>query len=80
MTPLELATRLGQSPDLDNRITGVAIILRGLTDDDGDRQGWPMTPAVAIRAAKYIGVEPTPELVAAVLAFAPTLPDFYLNR
>jgi hypothetical protein len=39
-----------------------------------------MTPAVAIRAAKYIGVEPTPELVAAVLAFAPTLPDFYLNR
>jgi len=80
MSPIELAERLGQSPDLDNRATGVAIIVRGLCDDDGDRMGWPMTAAVVARAAKHIGVEPTAELVEAVLELAPILPDFYLNR
>lgn len=80
MSPIDLAERLAQSDDARDRATAVAIIVRALCDDDDKRQGWPMTEAVVIRAAKHIGVEPTPELVAQATAIAPTLSDAILNR
>jgi hypothetical protein len=61
---------------------GVGMIVRGLTDDDPAtlRQGWPMTEAVVEAAARYLDVKPTPELISAVLAVAPTISDAMLNR
>ncbi len=80
MTPLDLAASLAQSTTLDGRALGVAIVLRGLTDDDGYRQGWPLTVTTAARAADYLGLESTPELLVAALEIAPTISDAMLNR
>jgi hypothetical protein len=79
MTPIDLAISMGKSPELEDRATGVAIIVRALTDDDGVRSGWPLTDAVVVRAAQHIGVEPTADLVAAATRIAPTLSDAILN-
>lgn len=83
MTPLDLAANLAKSDDPKSRALAVAIVLRGLTDDDPAtlRQGWPLTDATAIRAASYVGLDPAGStLIADALALAPTLSDAILNR
>ena len=80
MSPLDLAQNLAESDDPEDRARGVAIVVRALTDDTPDRQGWPMSDAVVARAARHIGVEPTPELVARATVIAPTLSDAILNK
>lgn len=80
MTPLDLARNLASSDSPDARALGVAIVLRGLTDDDGTRQGWPLTVTTAARAAQYLGLDPTPGLLVAAIDTAPTVSDTMLNR
>jgi hypothetical protein len=83
MSPIDLAESLAKSDSLRDQAEGVAIIVRGLTDDDGLRQGWPMTVVTIWRAAKYLGIPEstmTPAFVAEVAEIAPTLSDAILNR
>ena len=82
MTPERMARNLAQSKEYGHRVLGVAMITRGLTDDDPAtfRQGWPLNESTVARAAEYVGVDPTEELVIDVLALAPTLSDAILNK
>lgn len=83
MTPLDFAQSLSRSDVLADRALGAAIVLRGLTDDDphdATRQGWPLNADTAERAIRWLGLDPTPELIAATLATAPTVSDAMLNR
>lgn len=83
MTPLDLAQNLARSDNPQHVAQGVAIVLRGLTDDDPDtfRQGWPLDANTARAAARYVGIaDPDPALIDAALALAPTLSDAILNR
>jgi hypothetical protein len=81
MTPLDLARRLAQSDSPKDHALAVAIVARGLSDDDPStfRQGWPL--AVAVPAAiRYLGLLSDAGLEADALALAPTLSDAILNR
>jgi hypothetical protein len=78
MTPIDFARNLARDPD--TTPLAVAIIVRGLTDDDPTRQGWPLNEATVERAARYLDLTPTAELTAAALALAPTVSDVMLNR
>jgi len=83
MTPIEYAQALSDSGEYKLRVLGVAMIIRGLTDDsDGDpwRLAWPLDEATARRAARYLNLDPTPELVNDALKLAPTLSDAILNK
>jgi hypothetical protein len=83
MTPLDLARTLARSTTLDGQALGVGIVLRGLTDyspSDPYRDPWPLTVTTAARAASYLGLDPTPELLVAALDVAPTISDAMLNR
>lgn len=83
MTPLDLAANMAASDDPAIRAQGVAIVVRGLTDDDprdATRQGWPLCDETVSRAARWLGLDPTPDLIAAATAIAPTLSDAILNR
>lgn len=79
MTPLDFAQRLAQG-DPEDQALGVAIVTRGLTDDDGLRQGWPLDHATVSRAASLLGLDPTPGLIHRALEIAPTVSDAMLNR
>ncbi|HXS48431.1 MAG TPA: hypothetical protein VN756_13320, partial [Solirubrobacterales bacterium] len=61
MTPLEFAQNLARSPLMSDRVLGVAIVTRGLTDDDPKtlRQGWPLNADTVIAASRYVGITPT---------------------
>lgn len=83
MTPLELAQNMARSEDLRVQAYAVAIVYRGLTDEDPAdpyRMPWPQTNETIERAATYLGVEPTPDLRNEVWRVAPTLSDATLNR
>jgi len=79
MTPVDFARNLAESDSPRVRATGVAIIARGLSDDDGLRQGWPMSASLPA-AARFLGLDPTAELLAEAAELAPTLSDAVLNR
>jgi len=81
MTPLDFARNLAKSDDPEDRAYGVAIVARGLSDDDPDtlRQGWPLAESIA-SAITYLGLTPTPTLVARATALAPTVSDAVLNK
>lgn len=82
MTPLDFARNLAASDDPEARALAVGIVTRGVTDDDPatHRQGWPLNAATVERAAAYLGLDATPELVADALAVAPTISGRMLNR
>lgn len=80
MTPLDAARLYARNPDTAAR--GVAMLARGLSDDDPanpTRAGWPLAAAVDA-AIEYLDLSPTPALRAEALALAPTIPGYMLNR
>jgi len=81
MTPIDYAQMLATGETLDERAEGVAMIARGLSDPDPVtlRQGWLMATAVEA-AARYLDLEPTPELLRRAEEIAPTIPDWQLNK
>ena len=82
-TPLDLATNLAKSDKHEDRVLGVAILYRGLVDKDPSdplRMPWPETNETIERAAKYLGVEVTPDLRNDVRDVAPTISDAMLNK
>lgn len=79
MTPIEYAETLVRTGVLHAQAEGVAIIARGLSDDDGYRAGWPVEVAVPA-AAKYLGLTAAVELVELATAIMPTIPDHILNK
>ena len=83
MTTVDFARNLARSDDPHARSLGVAIIARGLSDDDPAdpyRQGWPLDRHTIEAAARYLDLTPTDALCADALALAPTLSDAILNR
>jgi hypothetical protein len=82
MTPLDFARNLARSDDPRDRALGVAIVTRGVTDDDPatGRQPWPLNEHTVAGAAQYLGLDPDPALLADALALAPTVSDAMLNR
>lgn len=83
MTPLELAQNMARSEDLRVQAYAVAIVYRGLTDEDPSdplRLPWPQTNETIERAATYLGIEPSAALRNEVRRIAPTLSDATLNR
>ena len=81
MTPLDLARNLARDPDPETQALAVAMVYRGLTDDDPTgRMGWPEGDATVSRAATFLDVKPTADLFAAVRRIAPTVSDAMLNR
>lgn len=82
MTPLEFAKTLAWSDNADDRVLAVAMVARGLTDDDPatGRQGWPLTAGTVGRAAEHLGLPVEGWLVTKALALAPTLSDALLNK
>ena len=83
MTPLDFARNLAASQDEKDQALGVAILTRGVTDDDPAtlRQGWPLNVTTVRRAAIYLGIEnPSDALVDRALVLAPTVSDAMLNR
>ena len=81
MSPKQFAENLAASDDPKDQALGVAIIARGLSDDEPEthRQGWPLEVAIP-QAAKYLGLEPSPELVAQAAILAPKVSDAMLNK
>lgn len=80
-TPLDLASRLAGSGTTRDQALGVAIVIRGLTDDSDDRAGWPMDEHTARAAAAYLGFAGVSDaLIARALALAPTISDAMLNK
>lgn len=83
MTPLEFAGNLARSDKYEDRVLGVAIVTRGLTDAGpmGNlREGWPLDGPTVEAASKYLGILPNPKFVADVLAQAPKVSDAMLNK
>lgn len=83
MTPIDFARNLARSGELRDQALGVAIVTRGLTDDDPEtqRQGWPLDESTARLAARYIGItQPGPVLLRRAVELAPTVSDAMLNR
>ena len=84
MTPIDLARNLAQSADPTTQARGIAIVIRSLTDDTDERQGWPMDLATAAAAAKHLGLDPRTArlhgLLDEALELAPTLSDAILNK
>lgn len=83
MTPEGFARNLARSDRHADRVLGVAIITRGTTDPDPadpTRQPWPLTAATVERAAQYLDLDPSPELVRDALALAPDVSGAMLNR
>jgi hypothetical protein len=81
MSPLDLAQSLAKSAARNDRVLGVAIVIRGLTDDEPStfRQGWPLSVTTAHAAATYLGIKDDSLLLDA-LDLAPTLSDAILNK
>jgi hypothetical protein len=82
MTPLDFARNLAASDDAADQALGVAIVTRGVTDDDPmtGRHPWPLNAQTVAGAAQYLDLAPTRELIAAALALAPTVSDAMLNK
>lgn len=81
MTPLDLARNLVESDRPADVILGIAMVTRSLTDDDGLRQGWPLTPETVRRAASYLGVDVLDDAaVADVIETCPRVSDAMLNK
>ena len=81
MTPLDFARNLVASDRPSDVILGIAIATRGLTDDDGLRQGWPLTPETVRRAASLLGVDVLDDgAIADVIDACPKVSDAMLNR
>ena len=80
MTPLEFAGNLARSDKYEDRVLGVAIVTRGVTDDDGTRQGWPLNEHTVSRACEYLGILPNEKFVADVIEKAPQVSDAMLNK
>ena len=83
MNPTTFARVLADSGDPEQQALGVAIITRGLTDDDPSdptRQGWPLDRHTVAAAARYLILDATPTLVTRALALAPTVSDAMLNK
>jgi hypothetical protein len=81
MTPLDFARNLAASDDPKDQALGIAIVARGLSDDDPAtlRQGWPLSVSVE-QAARFLGLPSTKAVVAMALMLAPTISDAMLNR
>lgn len=79
MTPLDMARNLAASDRAEDRALGVAIVARGLSDDDGTRAGWPLAAAIPA-AAQYLGLPMDPSLMAEAGRLAPTVSDAMLNK
>lgn len=82
MTPLDFAAILARDPE--TRALAVAIVARGLSDDDPTtlRQGWPLSTAIQA-AIRYFGLEGMSDartIEAEALRIAPTVSDAMLNR
>lgn len=83
MTPLDFAQTLAKSDDPQEQALGVAILYRGLIDEDPSdplRKPWPETNETIERAASYLGVDITPDLRNTVRDLAPTVSDAMLNK
>lgn len=83
MTPLEFAENLAKSTDRSDLILGVAMVTRGLSDDDpaNFRAGWPLDAHTVRMAAQYLRLGSVSEdFVDEVLMLAPTLSDAILNK
>lgn len=81
MTPLDFARNLVASDRPSDVILGIAIVTRGLTDDDGLRRGWPLTPETVRRAASYIGVDVLDDAaIDDVIETCPKVSDAMLNK
>lgn len=83
MTPTDFARGLvNRSVDREDHVLAVAIITRGLTDDDPAtlRQGWPLDRDTVASAATFLSLTPADDLVTEALALAPTLSDAILNK
>jgi len=81
MNPLDFARNLAQSDRLEDRALGVAIVARGLSDDDPAtlRSGWALEASITA-AITHLGLKSSPELIAAATRLAPTVSDAMLNR
>lgn len=82
MSPLEFAQNLAKSDRREDRELAIAMVARGLSDDDPGtfRQGWPLTSAIPA-AARYLGLDPMDSvLMNGALALAPTVSDAMLNK
>ena len=81
MTPMTLAANLAKSEDIKERALGVAMVARGLSDDDPatHRAGWDLGTSITA-AIRHLGIESTPELVEEATRVAPTISDAMLNR
>lgn len=82
MIPTDFARNLARSDKFDDHVLGVAMIARGLSDDDPVtlRAGWPLDRVTVEAAAEYLGLVPTPELVSEALRIAPAVSDAMLNK
>lgn len=80
-SPLELARSLAEASDHKSHVLAVAMVARGLSDDEPTtfRQGWPLADSI-VAAIGYLDLEKTDRLIADAAALAPTLSDAVLNR
>ncbi len=79
MTPLDLAQGLARSPEHSDRALGVAMLARGLSDEDGRRQPWPVEESLRA-AARYLHLDPAPGLIDDARRLMPLISDALLNR
>jgi hypothetical protein len=81
MTPLQVAVNLAESASPQDRARGVAMLARALSDPDPrDPLRLPWTVDVAVlRAAQYLHLNPTPELLEAARAVMPAITNAELN-
>jgi len=80
MTPLDLARSLAREDNPKSHALAVAIVYRGVTDEDDNRMPWPTGELTAEYAAKYLDLDPTPDLIAHALTLAPTISEAMLNK
>jgi hypothetical protein len=76
---MELAERLALSDEPRDRAYGVAIIARGLSDEDGKRAGWPLDISI-VAAIRYLGLPEEQWLLDAAAEMAPKISDATLNK
>jgi hypothetical protein len=81
MTPIDFARNLANGTE-DDRALAVAMVARGLSDDDPSdptRAPWPIDTALPA-AARHLGIDPTPALILAARDMMPRVSDAMLNR
>lgn len=80
VSPMDVARNLAQSPDIKDRVLGVAMLARGYSDDEPEKfkQGWPVSTSIDV-AIQQLGTESDPSFIHLVKDTMPTISDAMLG-